>query len=101
MGTWEQYMIERIRAVRSQAQKKADKYYNDYQNGGSSRTYNTYMYYNELILICDHAIADYTGENDARVRRHHNYVDFIDRIPIAEKYTRDELLELIRRTEDL
>ncbi len=92
------YLLKMATEMLRDAEKKADKYYWEYQNGGSSRTYNTYEKYDHLVTICRNAIENITEENDRQLRREHNYEEFLKKLPTHEKFTRDEVMDLIRQT---
>ena len=79
-----------------------DKYYRrayrDYQDTGMTRFECEYRLFEDIRDICQWCMQGLESDHDDRQsRREHNYEHFIDKI-INEKYTREEVIKLIKET---
>ena len=93
-----EYLLKAARKLLKESEEKAEKYYTDYQLGGSASSYKTYVKYDEMAEICRHAIEDITNEDDKARRRSVAYSHFLQDIPKHERFTRAEVVELIEKT---
>lgn len=99
MRSYLEEKLEMARKHRREFQKKADEAWNNYQTMGVTRYLNTYHKYDDLVYLVDKAIEQLKGDRDDGNRRYMNYHHFIQEgIPMHEKFTRDEVIELVNKT---
>ena len=69
-------------------EKKRDKYYNEYQQGGSPSSYKTFEKYDDLCEICISALRQTEEEDSNKKRKHININAYIEKVKERETYHR-------------
>ena len=99
MRSYTDEMLEVARKFRAEFRKKAQEADYNYQTTGMTRYYTTYRKYDDLAYLMDKAIEELKGDqadNNKRVANYHHFIN--EGIPKHEKFTRDEVIELIEKT---
>ena len=84
-------------------EKLRDKYYMDYQQGGSASSMRTFEKYDDLCDICYAAMQGVSEEDEIRMHIRKNMTACVERFKDANRYgsgtmyTSDEVLDLLER----
>lgn len=87
--------IKRIEEFIADSDKKANKYYDEYQSTGTGRTYKTACKYEDLATIGRMALAYQKKSDDGYLKRQNNVKALISNLT-EETYTKDQVAKLLR-----
>lgn len=93
--SYERYKLAIIDKHRREYTKLRDKYFDEYQNSGSRSSERTYRKYDELTDICGYAYAYVQEEDDEKRRRVSNIRTYIQEQLRHDKYTKQEVIEML------
>jgi CRISPR/Cas system-associated endonuclease Cas3-HD len=90
-------IIQEIEKLQKEFQKKAEKFFEEYQETGMNGKYKSYEKYDDLTNICELAIQQLNNNEGRSTRRFNNYSDYLAKL-VDKQYSLKEVKEIVWNT---
>lgn len=89
--------IKEIEKLQKEFEKKAQKFFEEYQDTGQDGKYKSYVKYDDLQNICGLAIQQLNNNEGRSTKRYNNYAGYLDNL-LDQQYSLKEVKDIVWKT---